>query len=101
MKMRDKDKEITEYINNNLPESLELSEVWGNKIWFKTGKLINEKDLYIIVQKDKTEFNYYTYIHSRFREDTTHYFTKEESFFFYELIEFLEHLFIGGTNVSI
>ena len=44
MKMRDKDKEITEYINNNLPESLELSEVWGNKIWFKTGKLINEKD---------------------------------------------------------
>ena len=98
MKLIDKKTEIIDYINDHRPESLKLNEIWGNKIWFKTEKKVNNKDLFIIIQKDKSGFNYYNYVHNWFYEDIKHYFTKEESFFFYELIEFLEHLFIGGRK---
>jgi hypothetical protein len=97
MKLIDKKSDIINYIDNHIPESLKLNEVWGNKIWFKTGKKIENKDLFIIVQKSKSNFNYYNYVHSWFYEDITYYFTKEESYFFYKLIEFLEEL-TGGKK---
>ena len=92
MKIRDKEIEVKDYVSANIPLTLELSEIWGDKIWFKTKNFVNNKQLYVIVQKNKNEFFFFTYIHSWFFEDIKYLFSKEEGKFLFKLIEFLENI---------